>query len=239
MDLCCWTDILDLALEDPLLGLNRALRFLRPELDLIFISESLPTELDVSYQDYFNRILYHVNPFPDLHFYILNGIRDRFSTPFFHALQAYSRRPKGMFHALPISRGHSLQDSPWITDLVTFYGPNIFLAETSSTQGGLDSLLDPKGAIKQAHNEAARAFGAQHTYFVTNGTSTANKIVMQATLAPTDIVLVSSDSHKSIPYAVMLSGAVPVFLAGYSLDEFDLYGAIPLVKIKEVLLAFR
>lgn len=225
--------------QNPLLGLSQALRYLRPELDQFFISEVLPTELDPDCQSCFDRVLFHIHPFADLHFYILNGIRNRFSTPFFHALQAYSRRPKGVFHALPISRGHSLQDSPWIKDLVTFYGPNVFLAETSSTQGGLDSLLDPKGAIKQAHDEAARTFGAMRSFFVTNGTSTANKIVMQATLGPSDVVLVSSDCHKSIPYAVMLCGATPIFLEPYCLDQYDLYGAVSLQKIKTVLLELK
>ncbi len=225
--------------SDPFLGLSRSIRRLRPEIDQFFISEILPNHLDLNYQTHFNRILFHINPFPDLHFYILNGIRDRFSTPFFHAIQAYSKRPKGVFHALPISRGKSMQDSPWIQDFTDFYGPTVFLAETSSTRGGLDSLLDPKGAIKQSHDEAARTFGADHTYFVTNGTSTANKIVLQATLSPKDWVLVASDCHKSISYAVMLSGALPVFLETYSLDHFDLYGAVPLRRIKSILLELK
>jgi arginine/lysine/ornithine decarboxylase len=63
-------------------------------------------------------------------------------------------------------------------------------------EGGLDSLLDPTGTIKVAQEKAAVAFGAQHTYFVTNGTSTANKIVCQALMAPGDIVLIDRDCHK-------------------------------------------
>ncbi len=83
-----------------------------------------------------------------------------------------------------------------------FYGPNIFLAETSATTGGLDSLLQPDGPLKRAQELAARAFGSRHRFFVTNGTSTANKIVMQALVRPGDIVLLSHDCHKSHPYAV-------------------------------------
>jgi arginine decarboxylase len=71
-------------------------------------------------------------------------------------------------------------NSRWITDMADFYGLNLLLAETSATSGGLDSLLDPHGAIRDAQKLAARAFGAQKTYFVTNGTSTANKIVHQS-----------------------------------------------------------
>ena len=62
----------------------------------------------------------------------------------------------------------------WITDLADFYGLNLLLAETSATSGGLDSLLAPVRTLKKAQDLAARAFGAKHTFFVTNGTSTAN-----------------------------------------------------------------
>ena len=74
--------------------------------------------------------------------------------------------------------------------MVEFYGLNIFQAETSATSGGLHSLLDPVGPIKHAQELAARAFGAHRTFFVTNGTSTANKIVMQSIITPGEVILV-------------------------------------------------
>jgi arginine decarboxylase len=220
-------------------NLCRSIRCLRPEVDHYLISELTPAELPFRIRERFTRILFHVQPFHDLHTAILNGLRSRFSTPFFDALQAYSRQPKGVFHALPLSRGASVKSSPWIHDMLAFYGDNIFLAETSSTQGGLDSLLDPTGAIKQAHIKAAETFGADFSYFVTNGTSTSNKIVMQANLKPGDIVLVSADCHKSIPYSVMLTGAYPIFLETYPLPEYDLYGGIDLAQIKAVMLDLK
>jgi arginine/lysine/ornithine decarboxylase len=111
--------------------------------------------------------------------------------PRFTALREYSQQPTSVFHALPISRGKSIVNSPWASDMADFYGMNIFLAETSATSGGLDL--------------AARAFGAQRTYFVTNGTSTANKIVAQSMITPGDIVLVDRNCHKSHHYALMLA----------------------------------
>jgi len=221
------------------ISLCRSIQRLRPEVDHYLISEQTPTDLPFDVRDHFSRVLFHDNPFHDLHAAILNGVRDRFSTPFFDALQAYSRHSKGVFHALPLSRGSSVKGSPWIQDMLEFYGTNIFLAETSSTQGGLDSLLDPTGAIKQAHMKAAETFGADASYFVTNGTSTSNKIVIQANLKPGDIVLVSADCHKSIPYSVMLTGAYPIFLEAYPLVEYDLYGGIDLAQIKAVMLDLK
>lgn len=228
-----------LATETVEVNLCHTIRGIRPELNHYLISEESPPDLPVTVRQKFDRVLFHVDPFQDLHTAILNGVRNRFSTPFYDALQTYSRQPKGVFHALPISRGASVKGSPWIQDMLAFYGDNIFLAETSSTQGGLDSLLDPTGAIKQAHIKAAETFGADHSYFVTNGTSTSNKIVMQANLQPGDIVLISADCHKSIPYSVMLTGAYPIFLETYPLPEYDLYGGIDLAQIKAVMLDLK
>jgi arginine decarboxylase len=220
-------------------NLCQSLRSLRPELDHYFISEQTALDVPPLVRQHFDRVLFHHDPFQDLHAAILAGVRSRYSTPFFDALQSYSRSPKSAFHALPLSRGASIKDSPWAHDLLDFYGDNIFLAETSSTQGGLDSLLDPTGAIKQAHNKAAATFGADASYFVTNGTSTSNKIVMQAHVRPGDIVLIGADCHKSVPYAVMLAGAFPVFLETYALPDYDLHGAVTLQRIKSVMLDLK
>ncbi len=144
-----------------------------------------------------------------------------------------------MFHALPISRGKSIYKSHWIRDMGRFYGANIFLAETSSTTGGLDSLLHPTGPLKVAQEKVARAFGSRQSFFVTNGTSTANKIVTQALVAPGDLVMLSHDCHKSHPYALVLAGAQPVYMDAYPLDEFTMFGGVPLREIKRQLLALK
>ena len=116
-----------------------------------------------------------------------------------------------------------------------FYGLNMFLAETSATSGGLDSLLDPSGPIKRAQELAARAFGADKTFFVTNGTSTANKIVVQSIIRPGDVVLVDRNCHKSHHYALMLGGARVTYLDSYPLDEYSMYGAVPTSTITQCL----
>ncbi|MDZ7846477.1 MAG: hypothetical protein U5L96_06765 [Owenweeksia sp.] len=111
-----------------------------------------------------------------------------------------------------ISRGNSVFKSKWIRDFGDFYGRNMFLAETSSTTGGLDSLLQPTGTLRKAQQMAAAAYGAQRTFFVTNGTSTANKIVVQALVVPGDVVLIDRDCHKSHRYGLVFAGAYPVYL---------------------------
>ena len=221
----------------PLLG--NLLSELRPELDLYLVTDASVEDIAGNVTQKFSRIFYQQEDYLDLHLNLLRGIQLRYETPFFNALRKYSRQPTGVFHAMPISRGKSVTKSHWIKDMVQFYGINIFLAETSATSGGLDSLLQPHGPIKKAQKLAARAFGSKRTYFVTNGTSTANKIVVQALVRPGDIVLVDRDCHKSHHYGMVLAGAHVCYLDSYPLDEYSMYGAVPLHEIKRNLLMYK
>ncbi len=219
--------------------LCRLINKIRPELDIYMVTDRGVEDLAGRDLGNCQRIFYNTEDFTELHLNILRGISSRYETPFFTALKTYSQQPTGVFHALPISRGKSITRSHWIQDMGEFYGPNIFLAETSTTSGGLDSLLEPVGTIKRAQELAARAFGAKHTYFATNGTSTCNKIVVQALVQPGDIVLVDRDCHKSHHYGLVLSGAQVVYLESYPLHPWSMYGAVPLQTIKQQLLDLK
>ncbi len=212
---------------------------IRPELDLFLVTDQSVEEVAGKVGKTCRRVFYNSEDFFELHLNILRGVDDRYNTPFFSALKEYSKKPTGVFHALPISRGKSIIKSHWIQDMGEFYGINIFLAETSSTSGGLDSLLEPHGPIKEAQDLTARAFGSRQTFFATNGTSTCNKIVVQALVRPDDIVLVDRDCHKSHHYGMVLAGASVVYLDSYPLHEYSMYGAVPLQLIKEKLLMLR
>jgi len=211
----------------------------RPELDAYYVTDTSLEYLKDSTIKSFSRIFYQTEDIQELHLTIMKGIEERYNTPFFSALVEYSQKPTGVFHAMPISRGNSVFKSRWINDFGDFYGRNMFLAETSATTGGLDSLLQPTGPLKKAQELARDAYGSQHTYFVTNGTSTANKIVMQALVQPGDVVLVDRDCHKSHHYGLVLSGAFPVYLDSYPIEEYSMYGAVPIDHIKSKLLQLK
>ncbi|MEZ5355038.1 MAG: hypothetical protein R2762_20570 [Bryobacteraceae bacterium] len=224
---------------DPSVALGRILKSARPELDLFIVTDDPIENIAGRTGGIFRRVFYRQEDYLELHLSILKGIHDRFESPFFDALRQYSLKPTGVFHALPISRGKSINKSHWIKDMGEFYGPNIFLAETSSTTGGLDSLLQPTGPLKEAQDKMARAYGARRSYFVTNGTSTANKIVMQALCRPGDIVLVAHDCHKSHHYALMLAGSMPIYLDAYPRQRYSMYGGVPLAEIKRTLFRLK
>ncbi|CCH77713.1 conserved hypothetical protein [Nostocoides japonicum T1-X7] len=212
------------------------IRELRPRIDLYLLTDESIAAYAEEAPDIYDRTFYRLNDVTDLHSTILAGIRARHRAPFFDALRAYADSPVGQFHALPVARGASIFNSRSLRDMGEFYGRNIFMAETSSTSGGLDSLLDPHGALREAMDKAADTWASDHTYFVTNGTSTANKIVVQALTRPGDIVLIDRNCHKSHHYGLVLAGANPVYLDAYPLQQYSMYGAVPLSTIKQALL---
>ena len=220
--------------------LTKALKAIRPELDVYLLADRRPEDVvSDPAAALLRRVFYQVEEPLELHLSILAGVAERFETPFFDNLKKYAQKPVGTFHALPIARGKSVFRSEWIRDMGEFYGPTLFLAESSATTGGLDSLLEPTGNIKRAQDMAARAFGADRVFFVTNGTSTSNKMVYQAMCAPGDIVVVDRNCHKSHHYGMVLEGALPYYVEAFPLVEYSMYGAVPLRTIKKALLDLK
>ncbi|MCZ6808760.1 MAG: decarboxylase [Proteobacteria bacterium] len=229
-----------MAWKDYALELAAKISNIRPELDAYLMTDHDVEDLagQVSAPNV-RRVFFGAEETMELHLSLLAGVGERYETPFFDNLKKYARRPVGTFHALPVARGKSIYKSHWIQDMGHFYGANLFLAESSATSGGLDSLLEPTGNIKKAHEKAARCFGSDHTYFVTNGTSTANKIVVQGVCKPGDIVLIDRNCHKSHHYGLVLSGAQPLYMDAFPLVPYSMYGAVPLRSIKETLLQLK
>ncbi|HSE79140.1 MAG TPA: decarboxylase [Alphaproteobacteria bacterium] len=220
--------------------LSSVIKRLRPELDVYLLSDRKVEQVagDASAAT-IRRVFYEVEEPLEIHLSILDGVADRYATPYFDNLKRYAQRPMGTFHALPVARGKSIFNSNWIRDMGQFYGVNLFLAESSATTGGLDSLLEPTGNIKVAQDKAARAFGADRVFFVTNGTSTSNKMVEQALLQPGDIVIVDRNCHKSHHYGMVLAGAQPLYVEAYPMMKYSMYGGVPLKSLKKALLDLK
>jgi arginine decarboxylase len=212
----------------------------RPELDVYLTTDRDVARLAGSDDAApIRRIFYGVEEPMEIHLAVLDGVKDRYETPYFDNLKNYAERPIGTFHALPVARGKSIFKSNWIRDMGEFYGANLFLAESSATTGGLDSLLEPTGNIKVAQDKAARALGGDRSFFVTNGTSTSNKIVHQALLRPGDIVLIDRDCHKSHHYGLVLAGAQPLYIDAFPLTQYSMYGSLAIKPIKKALLQLK
>src|SRR5436305_512006 len=87
-----------------------------------------------------------------------------------------------------------------------------FIEEIRFKNAEIGQLLDHSGPVAASERNAARIFNADHCFFVTNGTSTSNKMVWHANVAPDDIVVVDRNCHVSILHAITMTGAIPVFL---------------------------
>jgi arginine decarboxylase len=230
----------DRAPKDYGLKLAEIVKRFRPELDVYLLADKKPDAIisDPAAAG-LRRVFYEVEEPLELHLSILAGVAERYETPFFNNLKKYAQKPVGTFHALPIARGKSIFKSNWIRDMGEFYGANLFLAESSATTGGLDSLLEPTGNIKKAQDAAARAFGADRVFFVTNGTSTSNKMVHQALLTPGDIVIADRNCHKSHHYGMVLAGAQPYYVEAFPMVKYSMYGAVPVRAVKKALLDLK
>src|SRR5438034_2365107 len=159
---------------------------------------------------------------------ILNAqIQERARTPFYDQLKNYVWMAKDQWHTPGHSSGESLRGSPWVNDFYEFMGEHVFDADLSVSVPMLDSLMEPKGVIAEAQAMAAKAFGARRTYFATNGTSTANKVIFQTLLAPGEKLLLDRNCHKSVHHGVVLSGGHPIYLDSSINAKFSLYGPVP------------
>src|SRR5512141_1315908 len=151
---------------------------------------------------------------------------DSLAPPFFRALLHYAQDGSYSWHCPGHSGGVAFLKSPVGQMFHQFFGENMLRADVCNAVDELGQLLDHTGPVAASERNAARIFNADHLFFVTNGTSTSNKIVWHSMVAPDDIVVVDRNCHKSILHAIMMTGAVPVFLTP-TRNNFGIIGPIP------------
>jgi arginine decarboxylase len=154
------------------------------------------------------------------------AINQKATTPFADTLRDYVNSARDAWHTPGHSGGDSMKNSPWVSEFYRFLGEHIYNADLSVSVQVLDSLLEPHSVIQDAQALAARAFGAQKTFFATNGTSTANKVILQSLLHPGDKILLDRGSHKSAHHGIILCGAMPVYLPSSLQVKYGLYGPV-------------
>ncbi len=151
---------------------------------------------------------------------------DSLPPPFFRALTHYAADGSYSWHCPGHSGGVAFLKSPVGQMFHQFFGENMLRADVCNAVEELGQLLDHTGPVAASERNAARIFNADHLFFVTNGTSTSNKIVWHSTVAPGDIVIVDRNCHKSILHAIIMTGAIPVFLMP-TRNNYGIIGPIP------------
>lgn len=152
--------------------------------------------------------------------------------PFFKALVQHTAQSNYSWHTPGHGGGVAYRKSPVGQAFHQFFGENTLRSDLSVSVPELGSLLDHTGPLAEAEARAARNFGADHTFFVINGTSTANKIVWHSMVGRDDLVLVDRNCHKSILHSIIMTGAIPLYLAPER-NELGIIGPIPLSEFSK------
>jgi arginine decarboxylase len=152
--------------------------------------------------------------------------------PFFKALVQHTAQSNYSWHTPGHGGGVAYRKSPVGQAFHQFFGENTLRSDLSVSVPELGSLLDHTGPLAEAEARAARNFGADHTFFVINGTSTANKIVWHSMVGRDDLVLVDRNCHKSILHSIIMTGAIPLYLTPER-NELGIIGPIPLSEFSK------
>lgn len=160
----------------------------------------------------------------------LNEIADKYEEemlpPFFNVLSEYSRRGNLAFACPGHQGGQYFLKHPAGKAMYEFFGENIFRSDICNADVDLGDLLIHEGPAMSAQTYAAKVYNADKTYFVMNGTSTSNSVVINAIVSPGDLVLFDRNNHKSIYNSALVSSAgKPVYLET-SRNPFGFIGGI-------------
>ncbi len=146
--------------------------------------------------------------------------------PFFQALVDFSGEHEYSWHTPGHAGGTAFLKTPVGRVFHDFFGEQVFRSDLSVSVGELGSLLDHSGPVGAAEANAARVFGADMSFFVLNGTSTSNQIVAHSCIVPGDVVLADRNCHKSVNYALTVTGARPAYLLPMR-NGYGIIGPVP------------
>jgi len=157
----------------------------------------------------------------------LTQYAETLKTPFFGALVDYAQQGNQLWTCPGHNGGIFYSRSPIGRIFMEHLGEAVFRDDLDNSVLDLGDLLTHEGPALQAQREAATIFGAERTYFVLNGTSASNKIVLSALIAEGDLVLFDRNNHKSAHHgALLLSGGIPIYLP----TDRNAYGLIGPIK---------
>lgn len=138
---------------------------------------------------------------------------DKVLPPFFGALAQYVYKGKSQFDCPGHQGGAYFRRHPAGRAFYDFYGEELFRSDLCNADVAMGDLLIHEGAPLKAQKAAAKIYNADKTYFVLNGTSASNKVVLNAALTPGDLVLYDRNNHKSVNHGALLqAGATPIYL---------------------------
>ncbi|RTG56321.1 lysine decarboxylase CadA, partial [Serratia marcescens] len=163
---------------------------------------------------------------------------DTILPPLTKALFKYVREGKYTFCTPGHMGGTAFQKSPVGSLFYDFFGPNTMKSDISISVSELGSLLDHSGPHKEAEEYISRVFNAERSYMVTNGTSTANKIVGMYSAPAGSTVLIDRNCHKSLTHLMMMSDITPIYFRP-TRNAYGILGGIPQSEFQRATIAKR
>lgn len=126
--------------------------------------------------------------------------------PLFEALRDYAKKDMAAFHTPGHKQGQGMD-----REMLELLGENVFRIDLCELPE-VDNLHDPDGVIKEAQELAAEAYSADHSFFLVNGSTTGNNVMVMTVCDPGDKIIVPRNAHKSVIGGIILSGAKPAYV---------------------------
>ncbi|WP_435623172.1 aminotransferase class I/II-fold pyridoxal phosphate-dependent enzyme [Flagellimonas sp.] len=166
---------------------------------------------------------------------VLNGLNSDMETSFFKKFEEYVHSASNSWHVPGHNRGQVLKNSPYAKKLFDFFGETTFTADHDipKTFGSIFAKASLENVIGSTQRKVAETFNTGQTYFVTNGNSSANNIILLSLLKPGDPVLVSRSCHKSIHYAMIMSGASPTYVKSLYSKKYEIMAPPSILGIEK------
>lgn len=146
--------------------------------------------------------------------------------PMFRALVQFAQVHEYSWHTPGHTGGTAFLKHPAGRAFFEFFGENTLRSDLSISVGALGSLLDHSGPIGAGEKYAARVFGAHRTYYVTNGSSTSNRVILMSSVTRDQVAMCDRNCHKSAEHAMTLSGTIPTWMMP-SRNGLGIIGPIP------------
>ena len=144
---------------------------------------------------------------------LVSKYENSIDSPFFKALKDYTHSANSEFDCPGHQGGEFFMKHPAGRSFVDFFGENLFRSDVCNADVKLGDLLIHEGPAYNAEKFASKVFNADKTYFILNGTSTSNKVAINAIVTPGDLVLYDRNNHKSACHgALIIGGGIPLYL---------------------------
>jgi len=171
---------------------------------------------------------------------ILHLFRSFWEPRFWHQLREYVIKQAGSsWHTPGHNSGHAFTNSLFLQGFRCEFGSMSFRCDISSSVHSLGDLSKPEShtPLADAQRLTAEIFGAAQSCYITNGSSTANKAMLMTLLRPGEYVLLDRNCHKSVHHAVVMSGAIPVYLPAQFNAKLGVWGPISIVDLSRAITA--